>query len=456
MQQSTPQALLQPPHIYPVAYQLWHNAAALFAPFASEPWAILLDSAQAEHPDGRYDILVRQPFQTICLRQQQLHCQPELATPARDIFHAIELALHAMPTLTEPQTDLPFTGGAVGYLGYAANAQQTQQTDTTFPLPDAAIGLYHHAVVIDHQEQRSYLVAPQNFSRQQAEQFWQVAPKHHPVFRLTSSWQSNLTQAEYYDRVQQFQAGIPLGKWQQINLAQRFHARCEGSSWFAYDKLRLENRAPFSGFVNLPEGAVLSFSPERFLQVDHTGQVQAKPIKGTRPRHSEPQRDQAAALELLHSNKERTENLMIVELLSQELRQVCEPASVRAPEQCVIESFPAVHHLVSRVTGQLAAAYSTFDLLRTTFPGGSITGQPKAAAMALIAELEPDPRAVYCGSLVYFSKNGASDTSITIRTLCHTQGHLYCWSGGGLMAESNPAEEYQETFDKVARILPFL
>lgn len=450
-----PQAI----NIHPVEYSLWHDTLALFEPFASEPWAMLLDSANALHPDSRYDIMVRQPMRTICLVNNQVICEPPLlALEANtDIFSTIQAA---MAPFKNNHQHLPFSGGALGYFGYNAatgiNSSPLDHVVNDIDMPDAAVGIYEHALVIDHQAKQSYIVAPASIDKAQAKQFWRAEPAACEPFQLTSQWQSNLTEAEYHERIARFHSYLQAGECQQINLAQRFSARCNGSSWHAYTKLRSVNGAPFSGFVQLHEGAVLSLSPERFVQVSSLGHVQSKPIKGTRPRHYNPEVDTANAAELLASEKERNENLMIVELLSNDIRQVCVPDSVHAPQLLALESFPAVHHLVSTVVGELTPNNTPLDLMRAIFPGGSITGNPKQRAMEIIAELEPHSRSVYCGSLVYFSNNGHSDSSITIRTLCRANNQLHCWAGGGIVADSKASDEYQETFDKVARILPLL
>lgn len=451
-------------NVYPVEYDLWHDTLALFEPFASEPWAMLLDSASAQHPDSRYDILVRQPVQTIRLINNKVICQPPLSNDHHerlDLFSTIQAALKPFKNT---HSELPFSGGALGYLGYdVARAltpelfqQAPDQAANDIPLPDAAIGIYTHALVIDHEAKQSFIVAPANMSKASAEQFWRAPATPYSPFKLTSSWVSNLTEAQYYDRLKRFHGYREAGVCEQINLAQRFTASCTGSNWHAYTKMRSVNGAPFSGFVQLEEGAVLSLSPERFVQVNNQGHVQTKPIKGTRPRHSDPSKDAASAAELLASEKERNENLMIVELLSNDIRQVCKKGSVQTPQLLALESFPAVHHLVSTVVGELEDHYTALDLMRAIFPGGSIAGNPKQRAVEIINELEPHRRSVYCGSLVYFSANGQTDSSVTIRTLCQTGKQLHCWAGGGIVADSKASEEYQETFDKVARILPLL
>lgn len=287
-------------------------------------------------------------------------------------------------------------------------------------------------------------------------QWWQqqTAGNSQP-FRLTSDWQSNLSQQEYTDRFDAIQRYLRAGDCYQINLTQRFQAEYLGDEWQAYCQLSQMNQAPFSAFMRLPQAAILSLSPERFLALNQQ-QVETKPIKGTRPRFIDPIADQASIKELLQSPKDRAENLMIVDLLRNDIGRVCKPGTVRVPKLFDVESFKAVHHMVSTVTGTLADEYSATELLQACFPGGSITGAPKIRAMQIIEELEPHRRSAYCGSMFYLSRHGRMDSSITIRTLIAWQHQLYVWAGGGIVADSDAKAEYQETFDKLAKILPVL
>ena len=248
------------------------------------------------------------------------------------------------------------------------------------------------------------------------------------------------------------QAFLHSGDCYQVNLAQRFQARYEGDEWQAFRQLNASNRAPFSAFLRLEEGAVLSLSPERFIQLKE-GRIQTRPIKGTLPRLADADADARQAQKLAASPKDRAENLMIVDLMRNDIGRVATPGSVRVPELFVVEPFPAVHHLVSTVTATLPASRHPTCLLRAAFPGGSITGAPKIRAMEIIDSLEPQRRNAWCGSIGYLSFCGAMDTSITIRTLTAWQGEIYCSAGGGIVADSDEAAEYQETFDKVNRIL---
>jgi para-aminobenzoate synthetase component 1 len=239
----------------------------------------------------------------------------------------------------------------------------------------------------------------------------------------------------------------------QANLSQRFEAPLEEDPWRLYRRLREVNPAPFAAYLEFDGVAVASASPERFLLLDTAGQVETRPIKGTRPRGVSPEHDAALSRALHDSGKDRAENLMIVDLLRNDLSRTCAPGTVRVPELFALEGFRTVHHLVSTVTGTLAPGHEATDLLATTFPGGSITGAPKVRAMEIIAELEPSRRGIYCGSIGYLSVTGAMDTSIVIRTFVCLAGRAFFSAGGGIVADSDPAQEYEETLDKARALI---
>jgi para-aminobenzoate synthetase component 1 len=207
--------------------------------------------------------------------------------------------------------------------------------------------------------------------------------------------------------------------------------------------------------LNLPEVQILSSSPERFLKLHH-GIVETKPIKGTRPRKADEVENHQQIQDLMNSNKDRAENVMIVDLLRNDISKSCEAGSVRVPKLFDIETYTTVHHLVSTVTGRLAKNQHAVNLLRSCFPGGSITGAPKIRAMEIIEELEPHRRGVYCGSIGYIGFDGNMDTNIAIRTLVHSNNTIRFWAGGGIVNDSVMLEEYQESFDKAAAMLQLL
>jgi len=457
------------------------NLLAYFALVADLPYAMLLDSAAPGHINSRYDVLVCEPIAT--LEAFGKHCvwqhDGQQHQAVQDPFTQLKIIQNELlPEVPAEDCDLPFYGGAVGYVGYDAGRTiepLPEQAAYDIHLPDLAFGLYAWGLVLDKLQQQLWYVDCRGHAEQgwQAQQHWfaklndatrlsaqmdqqpELTGKAITPFVLCSEWQANLTKAEYFGKFEQIQQYLQSGDCYQINLAQRFSARYQGDEWQAYLALRDSNAAPFSAFLRLPQGAVLSISPERFLELKQR-QVETKPIKGTKPRFADPMLDQQSADALQLSPKDRAENVMIVDLLRNDLGKVCKAGSVKVPALFRVESFPAVHHLVSTIVGELAADYQAADLLRAAFPGGSITGAPKIRAMQIIEELEPCRRSVYCGAIGYISQHGHMDTNIAIRTLVCANQQIYCWAGGGIVADSDAVDEYQETFHKVARILPRL
>jgi para-aminobenzoate synthetase component 1 len=267
---------------------------------------------------------------------------------------------------------------------------------------------------------------------------------------------SNFTRSGYLEAVARVIEYIFAGDIFQANLSQRLQARLVGTPFELYRRLRQCNPAPFAAYLDFGRVVVASSSPERFLRVHDGRAVETRPIKGTRPRGVGPEHDAALALALAESDKDRAENVMIVDLLRNDLSRVCRPGTVRVPELFALEHYQTVHHLVSTVVGELAPEHGPVDLLRAAFPGGSITGAPKVRAMQIIAELEPTRRAVYCGSIGYLSVTGALDTSIVIRTYLLLGRDVYFQVGGGIVADSDPEEEYRETLDKACGLIAAL
>ncbi|POT59290.1 aminodeoxychorismate synthase component I [Citrobacter amalonaticus] len=436
----------------------WRQDAAehYFAPLSHLPWAMLLHSGHADHPHSRFDILVADPVCTLITRGEETQFSDECGTrlSTDDPLTLLHDALISRNIQPSCHCDLPFQGGALGLFGYDLGRRFEALPNNArrdIDLPDMAVGIYDWALIVDHQRQTVSLLSHHDV---QARYDWlesQQSPARVP-FALKTDWQSNMTREQYGEKFRQVQAYLHSGDCYQVNLAQRFQARFQGDEWLAFVQLNRANRAPFSAFIRLPDGAILSLSPERFILLDD-GQIQTRPIKGTLPRLNDDQADRLQAQRLAHSQKDRAENLMIVDLMRNDIGRVAVPGSVKVPELFVVEPFPAVHHLVSTVTARLAKSLHATDLLRAAFPGGSITGAPKVRAMEIIDELEPQRRSAWCGSIGYLSFCGNMDTSITIRTLSAVDGQIYCSAGGGIVADSREDAEYQETFDKVNRIL---
>jgi para-aminobenzoate synthetase component I len=431
-----------------------------FAKLADQPWAMLLSSGAAQHPDSRFDILTADPLTTLVTHGiETVITRAGLTYRCKDDpLRLLDEELQRLPTLPESLPALPFLGGALGLFGYDLGRRFERLPSVakvSLHTADMAIGIYDWALIADHQLQVLTLVSLSSCSSRLQWLNEQVAVAA-TRFKLTSAWHSNLTKEAYSNCFDQIQAYIQAGDCYQINLAQRFHASYIGDEWQAFLHLHQLNKAPFSAFLRFEQSAILSLSPERFLQLAPNGQIETKPIKGTRPRGLNSQQDQHNADLLRHSSKDRAENLMIVDLLRNDIGRVASPSSVRVPSLFAIESFPAVHHLVSTVQATLNPALKAGDLIRACFPGGSITGAPKIRAMEIIDELEPHRRNAWCGSIGYLSRCSNMDSNIAIRTLTAEQNQLYCSAGGGIVADSVMDEEYQETLDKVARILPCL
>ncbi|MCW8997031.1 MAG: aminodeoxychorismate synthase component I [Psychromonas sp.] len=435
-------------------------------------WGMLLESADHNHIDSRWSIFSAQPIATLQTNAgkttvlQNNHYSESADNP----FNLLESLRTSLFDNLQIDLDFPFTGGALGYMAYELGYQMEKIDNAEKPegldLPEMAFGFYDWALLYDNREATFHLLVHKSKnSKQNIQVLWttrfnwlnkqSTSNSATPSFKLNSDWSSNMDKQGYQEKFNKIQNYILSGDCYQVNLTQRFQAAYLGDEYQAYQTLLSDNKPPFAAFLRLPSQTILSLSPERFLKL-HNGIVETKPIKGTCPRFTDPVQDQASLQILSASEKDRAENLMIVDLMRNDIGRVCQPGSVKVPKLFDIESFPAVHHLVSTVLGKLAKSHSAEDLLRACFPGGSITGAPKIRAMDIIAELEPNQRQIYCGSIGYINSNGEMDMNIAIRTLvCHKQ-NIYCWAGGGLVADSNCAQEYQECFDKLSKILPSL
>ncbi len=443
-----------------ISLPYFEDSARLFHSIADQPWAMLLDSGYPQS-SGRYDILVADPVCTVVTRKQETQIsRPEGSFSSnQDPFAIVKEELKRM---TAVQSELPFTAGAVGYFAYDLARRLEKQPELAVDaeqLPEMAVGIYAWAVVVDHTQQQSWLTGDAHADVDWDALKWTFSqlPEldfSYP-FKVLAAPQSNLDKNSYAAAIKRIKQYLKEGDCYQINLAQRFCSPCSGNPWQAYYQLRQLNAAPFSAYLNLPDVQVLSSSPERFLQVVN-GQVETKPIKGTRPRNVDPSEDERQKHLLAESLKDRAENLMIVDLLRNDISKNCRRGSVYVPKLFDVESYATVHHLVSTVSGQLTADHHALDLLRGCFPGGSITGAPKIRAMEIIEELEPHRRGIYCGSIGYIGCDGNMDSNIAIRTLVHSDQTIRFWAGGGIVNDSETDAEYQECFDKAQALLTLL
>jgi para-aminobenzoate synthetase component I len=445
----------------PLPYQA--DASAYFAAIRDLSWAAWLDSGGR----GRFDILVAQPAVTLTTQGENTEVRDStgVSLSTEDPF---ELIRKRLGEKIAPMPDIPFAGGALGYWSYDLARCYHRITDTAQGAghqPEMAVGIYDWAIILDHQELSARLVSRQRYAdtarvlpqilaklgkAAAADKMAETAP-----FKVQGKIESNLSAAAYrnaFDTVKQY---LLEGDCYQVNLAQCFTARASGDAFTAYRELRQLSPAPYSAFLDWPLTRILCASPERFLRV-RQGEVETKPIKGTRARNADPAKDMQLAVELANHPKDRAENLMIVDLLRNDLGKSCEPGSVRVPKLFEVESFANVHHLVSTVEGRLKSGRDALDVFRDCFPGGSITGAPKHRAMEIIEQLEPDRRGVYCGVIGYVGHDGNMDSNIAIRTLAYSGNQMRFCVGGGIVADSQCDAEYQETLDKAAAMLEML
>lgn len=439
----------------------FEDSAVLFASCADRPWAVFLDSAFPVSQQGRFDIMAYDPVCTLETRGSTtvIKRDGKLSVSEADPFELLKQQLGpGLPSIE----GLPFNGGALGYFAYDL-ARRIEKlpviAEDAEQLPEMAVGIYRWAVVVDHQERQSWLVGydlTEPLIGELVEQFSHMPRKHEVSdFCVAAPPQSNMSRDDYGQAFDKIKHYLKEGDCYQVNLTQRFVSPCRGNPWFAYQVLRKINPAPFSAYLNLPDVQVLSSSPERFLKAT-AGHVETKPIKGTRPRKALAADDQRQIAELAASQKDRAENVMIVDLLRNDISKDCKAGSVKVPKLFAVESYATVHHLVSTVVGELAGGRHALDLLRSCFPGGSITGAPKIRAMEIIEELEPHRRGIYCGAIGYVGFDGNMDTNIAIRTLVHNHDSIRFWVGGGIVNDSDQDAEYQECFDKAAALLQLL
>jgi para-aminobenzoate synthetase component 1 len=416
---------------------------------------VLLQSTDPGHPGSRYDILSAAPLCALETRGSVslLYRDGGVTESTLDPFLLLDDLLAELPATTRNPA-APFRGGILGIAGYdLARRLETLprrlEDDTGFP--DLAAGLYSWALVTDHRRRLTRIrVLPGHQLPPGVGDALQhplpVAPARLPTL------QPEVDRAAYgeaFDRVQEY---IRAGDCYQVNLAVRFHGRSRASGPELYRALAARHPAPFSGYLETPSGSVLSLSPERLLRFEK-GRVVTSPIKGTRPRDADPVADAAQSEALLASTKVRAENLMIVDLLRNDLGRSCIPGSIRVPELFRLQSFGSVHHLVSTIEGQLRDGVTPLTALSRAFPGCSITGAPKVRAMEIIEELESARRGPYCGSLFRADAGGRLDSSICIRSLLQVGEDLWCWGGGGVVADSQADEEWAEIHHKVRALV---
>jgi len=451
------------------------SAVDAFQRLASLPHVVFFDSAAFDPQLGRYSFVAADPFTWI---ERRLGSDDPLAEVEQLAERFTTTTVEGLP---------PFQGGVAGLFGYDLGCSWEPIPRSLYedlPTPALAVGAYDVVLAFDHVQQRGWIISqgfPETDPTSRAEraavrlaQFQQWLTSSPPVGGQPSNDHSHVTRSlaelapqfdtgyrhvtsnfnadDYLTMVRRGVDYVFAGDVFQVNLAQRLLSPASAPSLELYLRLRERNPAPFAGFLDVGATQICSASPECFLTVRNRS-VETRPIKGTRGRSLRPEADLFAGDDLENSEKDRAENVMIVDLMRNDLSRVCRADSVRIEQLCRLETYAFVQHLVSVVRGELRTECTPIDLLRASFPGGSVTGAPKVRAMQIIAELEPTSRGAYCGSLAYLGFNGQMDASILIRTITAGYGWWQLPVGGGIVAQSHPEDEYRETWHKARGLL---
>ena len=437
------------------------DSSIYFEAIANDPWSCYLDSGIQDDLDGnisdksRYDIIVSHPFIKIIADESTVSIEENnlKKITKENPFNVLEGIL---ANFDIQETPLPFTGGALGYFSYELNQSSIGNNKDHVGMPLMMIGIYDWALIIDHQEKNACIAShlinkdTKDYLTSLTKKLNSVKPNNQ-LFKINSNIKSLLNFEAYDLMINKILSFIKEGDVYQINISNKYIVSCEGDSWTGYKKLREINRAPFMAYFHFDDFDILCGSPERFIK-SHSKRVETRPIKGTEPRDTNPIKDKENAEKLLASEKDRAENLMIVDLLRNDLSKNCIPGSVNVKALCELKSYSNVHHLESIIEGILKPHSTLTKLLKDCFPGGSITGTPKKRSMEIISDLEPHRRDIYCGSIGYIGFNHNMDTNIAIRTLVRKDNNIHFYSGGGIVAQSNSKNEFDEISFKASNI----
>lgn len=431
------------------------NSFEIYTLFKDEKHSFILDSAMDEENLGRYSFISSNPFKVLKYKDSEINPLEKLR---------VELKKYKIKN----DTGLPFIGGVVGYLSYDLGNYIEKLPRTVvddIKAPDLYFGLYDWVIVIDHLMNKTFIATPdinvrdENYIVNYLSKLISNAQdngvdklcyeqKTFPRVKL----ESNFKKKDYIDAIEKMRNYIRSGDIYQANMTQRFHGKVSMSSFELYRDLRRISPAPFGAFLNFEDIHILSNSPERFIKVNDKF-IQTRPIKGTRPRGKSKEEDLLLRNELLNSEKDKAELLMIVDLERNDIGRISKIGTVKVPELFKLEEYSNVHHLVSTVVGEIKEDKDIVDVISSTFPGGSITGAPKIRAMEIIDELEPTARNVYTGSIGYIGFDSNADFNISIRTIIKKDEDIFFQVGGGITWDSNPEEEYEETLHKAKSIM---
>jgi len=444
------------------------SAAEIFEIFKDRPYGVLLDSASGSNGLGECSIIAFEPFLVFKSKGNAVniwtrgHSQKLTGDPLEHLRSVFRRYGHGW------NCGLPFAGGGIGYFSYdlcGLLERVEDRREDELCIPDIMFCFYNAAIITNHAANKTYVAASSTgqdkpycleekldaicAELEESANNADGAPTDNGLpLRFRAPLVSNFTREQYCDMVMAAKEYIRNGDIYQVNLSQRFKTIMDTAHSFSlYKKLRRLNPAPFSAYLDFEDVKVLSTSPERFIKI-RNGIIETRPIKGTRPRGKTLEEDVVLGRDLLASEKDRAELTMIIDLERNDLGKVCEIGSVRVKRLFEVESYATVHHLVSTIEGKLKPGVDAIDCIRAAFPGGSITGAPKIRAMEIINELEPARRGIYTGSIGYMGFDGNCDLNIAIRTVIAKGNEVFYNVGGGIVWDSVPEKEYQETLDK--------
>ena len=472
------------------------SSIGLFRLFKDEPYLFLLDSgidpSSHMHADmgawlrrtsrqklGRYSFLGFDPFLIFRSKEDRITIIEEnkrKELTGHNPFYVLKDLLGRYK-LDSKETSIPFTGGAVGYFAYDLRRHLEDVPSNAvddIDIPDCCVLFYDRVIIFDHLKDKTYIASSGFPLIKNCERSKRARMRFHDVagriekrcvtrreqiekkdLLSETRLDSNFTKDEYIYAINKAKEYIKKGDIYQVNLSQRFSCKIDVPANALFERLRAINPAPFASFLDFKDVKIVSASPERFL-CKRGRSIHTRPIKGTRPRGAGFIEDERLKSELLSSPKERAEHIMIVDLERNDLGRICEYGTVLPTEFITLERYSTVFHLVSTVSGVLREGVDAADCLINCFPGGSITGAPKIRSMEIIDELEPTKRSLYTGSIGYIGFNGNMDTSIVIRTFIIKGDQVYFQVGGGIVADSDPEMEYQETLDKAKALIEAL
>jgi len=443
------------------------DAARCFEAFAPKPHSFWLDSGMDKQKLGRWSFMGSDPFLVMKSRGHEITLIRNGAEEKRpgNPFDLLGELLEEY-IIESREGPAPFTGGAVGYFSYDLChfiERLPAKAINDLELPECYLAFYDAIVAFDHKDNKTYLISTGFPEREEGKRRGRAEARLNELRNLVllspppspmketqgggAKLKANFSHEGYLGAVAKAREYIGAGDIFQVNLSQRFEVDIKIPPYELYRRLRQINPAPFASYLNFDRVCIAGASPERYLKLQGD-MVETRPIKGTKPRGRTPEEDRALAADLLASKKDRAENIMIVDLERNDLGRVCRYGTVKVTELAILETYPTVYHLTSTVVGRLREGMNRIDLLKASFPGGSITGAPKVRAMEIIDELEPTRRSVYTGSTGYLGFSGEMDLNIVIRTFIIKDGRAYFQVGGAVVYDSEPEAEYIETLDK--------